>query len=248
MTHPTPPNSSGNLQVIARQVLQDMKAQDVLHEWHDLLDEALVSVQPTPPNSAAELPEIKAAQLFDYTKADQDFYAFWYAHMFEDFMQPPLTGISHSVARYIWNAALNRGACTDPAAGVGIAMAGVQPAPQQSAPAGVLGWIHEDELPESYPYSAMYPHSKVDVVRLFPVFGPRAAPSIGADGVDAGEITRIIASFDAIYAAYKPSMGKGKPDDEILQILEATKRRLFAWWGEHRETIRAALAAQKGGA
>lgn len=44
-----------------------------------------------------------------------------------------------------------------------------------AAPAEVLGWIHEDELPESYPYSAMFPHSKVDTVRVFPVFGPQAA-------------------------------------------------------------------------
>lgn len=38
------------LQVIARQVLRDMKAQDVLHEWHDLLAEALDSnAAPIPP-------------------------------------------------------------------------------------------------------------------------------------------------------------------------------------------------------
>ena len=33
------------LQVIARQVLRDMQAQDVLHEWHDLLAEALAAPQ-----------------------------------------------------------------------------------------------------------------------------------------------------------------------------------------------------------
>lgn len=38
-----------------------------------------------------------------------------------------------------------------------------------------LAWIHEDELPEGYPYDAMFPYSKVDVVRMFPVFGPPAA-------------------------------------------------------------------------
>ncbi len=36
----------------------------------------------------------------------------------------------------------------------------------------VVGWIHEDELPDGYPYDAMFPHSKVDGVRLFPVFAP----------------------------------------------------------------------------
>lgn len=36
----------------------------------------------------------------------------------------------------------------------------------------VLAWIHEDELPSGYPYEAMFPYSKVDGVRLFPVYGP----------------------------------------------------------------------------
>ncbi len=35
-------------------------------------------------------------------------------------------------------------------------------------------WIHEDELPEGYPYDAMFPFSKVDVVRMFPVYAPIA--------------------------------------------------------------------------
>lgn len=30
------------------------------------------------------------------------------------------------------------------------------------------GWINEDELPDDYPYDAMYPLSKVDIVRMFP--------------------------------------------------------------------------------
>ena len=46
----------------------------------------------------------------------------------------------------------------------------------QPLPAEVLGWICEDELPDGYPYEAMHAHSKVDGVRLFPVFGPNAAP------------------------------------------------------------------------
>lgn len=33
-------------------------------------------------------------------------------------------------------------------------------------------WVPEDELPESYPYHAMYPFSKVDGIRWFPVFLP----------------------------------------------------------------------------
>lgn len=34
--------------------------------------------------------------------------------------------------------------------------------------AETTNWIYEDELPEGYPYDAMYPFSKVDGVRLFP--------------------------------------------------------------------------------
>jgi hypothetical protein len=35
-----------------------------------------------------------------------------------------------------------------------------------------IGWIYEDELPNSYPYDAMFPYSKVDFVRMFPVYAP----------------------------------------------------------------------------
>lgn len=36
----------------------------------------------------------------------------------------------------------------------------------------IVGWINEDALPAGYPYDAMYPHSRVDGVRMFPVFAP----------------------------------------------------------------------------
>ncbi|PPE61907.1 hypothetical protein F157LOC_00741 [Pectobacterium brasiliense] len=35
-----------------------------------------------------------------------------------------------------------------------------------------VAWIHEDELPEGYPYDAMFSFSKVDIVRMFPIYGP----------------------------------------------------------------------------
>lgn len=39
-------------------------------------------------------------------------------------------------------------------------------------------WLYEDELPDNYPYAAMFPYSKVDGVRMFPVYAPQpAAPS-----------------------------------------------------------------------
>lgn len=50
-------------------------------------------------------PRIVAASMNSYPEADQRFFNFWYGHMFEDLMQPPLVGIDHATARYIWNAA-----------------------------------------------------------------------------------------------------------------------------------------------
>jgi hypothetical protein len=41
----------------------------------------------------------------------------------------------------------------------------------------VAGWVHEDELPGGYPYDAMFQFSKVDIVRMFPVFVPTPPPS-----------------------------------------------------------------------
>lgn len=38
-----------------------------------------------------------------------------------------------------------------------------------------VGWMYEDELPHGYPYDAMYPYSKVDGVRMFPVYAPPPA-------------------------------------------------------------------------
>jgi hypothetical protein len=35
-----------------------------------------------------------------------------------------------------------------------------------------MAWMYEDELPSGYPYDLMFQHSKMDGVRLFPVFGP----------------------------------------------------------------------------
>jgi hypothetical protein len=45
---------------------------------------------------------------------------------------------------------------------------------------GIVGWMHEDELPEWYPYDAMLPFSKVDVFRMFPVYAPTEQPANAA--------------------------------------------------------------------
>ena len=49
--------------------------------------------------------EIKAAPPSEYSEADAAFFKFWYGHMLNDLMQPPLVGVPQSVARYIWDAA-----------------------------------------------------------------------------------------------------------------------------------------------
>ncbi|MEL4013483.1 hypothetical protein [Dryocola clanedunensis] len=43
-----------------------------------------------------------------------------------------------------------------------------------------IAWLNEDELPENYPYDEMFPFSKVDIVRLFPVYAPQKAPPLQA--------------------------------------------------------------------
>ena len=40
-------------------------------------------------------------------KEDRAFFEWWYSHMKKDQMQAPLDGVSHSVARYIWDAAVD---------------------------------------------------------------------------------------------------------------------------------------------
>lgn len=50
-----------------------------------------------------------------------------------------------------------------------------------------VAWLYEDELPDNYPYEAMFPYSKVDGVRMFPVNAPQPTePS--ADAMTATEI------------------------------------------------------------
>lgn len=49
---------------------------------------------------------LEAAPLSDYSKADNDFHKWWYSHMKNDLMQPPLNEVGYRVARYIWDAAL----------------------------------------------------------------------------------------------------------------------------------------------
>ena len=50
-----------------------------------------------------------------YSQEDRAFYTFWYGHMLNEWMQPPLAGVSHSTARYIWDAALRTAHVQKPA-------------------------------------------------------------------------------------------------------------------------------------
>ena len=55
--------------------------------------------------------------------------------------------------------------------------------------------------------------------------------------------SRALQGLDFIMRVYEPCMGKPAPDEEMATIVEATKRLLLGWWGEHRDTVRAMLAA-----
>ena len=66
--------------------------------------DCMTHVQNPAPQPSPEA--LRAAPNASYSPEDRAFHQFWYSHMFEDLMQPPLIGIPHSTARYIWDAAL----------------------------------------------------------------------------------------------------------------------------------------------
>ncbi len=59
-----------------------------------------------------------------------------------------------------------------------------------------VAWMYEDELPESYPYDLMYPYSKVDGVRLFPVY--TAPPKRNWVGLTDEEIQKVVHDMGTI--------------------------------------------------
>jgi hypothetical protein len=61
----------------------------------------------TPTQGEHAQPEaLRGAPPSAYSQEDHAFYTFWYGHMLNELMQPPLAGVSHSTARYIWDAAI----------------------------------------------------------------------------------------------------------------------------------------------
>lgn len=53
--------------------------------------------------------QVIAAPIESYSAEDRAFFAFWYAHMKDDLMQPPLHECSHAVARHIFTAGREQG-------------------------------------------------------------------------------------------------------------------------------------------
>lgn len=57
---------------------------------------------------------LQGAPIDAYSPEDQAFFKFWYGHMKDEVMQPPLHEVSHRDARYIWNAARQQVAAPEP--------------------------------------------------------------------------------------------------------------------------------------
>ena len=61
-----------------------------------------------------------------------------------------------------------------------------------------VAWIPEDELSEGYPYDVMFPYSKVDIIRWFPVYGPK----IKTDPMTKEEIDSKFALDGSMFSSY----------------------------------------------
>lgn len=53
-----------------------------------------------------------------------------------------------------------------------------------------VAWIFEDDLPSSYPYEEMFKYSKVDVVRVFPVYAPTPTPCVSNESHKAACVSK----------------------------------------------------------
>lgn len=77
-----------------------------------------------------------------------------------------------------------------------------------------VAWLYEDELPDNYPYEAMFPYSKVDGVRMFPVYAPQPAEPVKVPSDD---------DLFAIHDEYFPTMVMGH--DNYLNFARALLTR-----------------------
>lgn len=103
-----------------------------------------------------------------------------------------------------------------------------QAAPAAVALPEVLCWVPEDELPESTTseaYDALFPYSRVDVIRLFPVFGP-SAPTTQATPVAQGDAELPALFREAL--AWGMTYGPGIPAHQWDEMRESMVKHYTA--------------------
>lgn len=106
-----------------------------------------------------------------------------------------------------------------------------------------LCWVNEDELPESMSqeaYAALFPYSKVDIVRLFPIF---AAPQPQADALDAELLDWLEREVCDSYTGVTITRVDHREDGVVIE--RGFRLRRFHKDYEVKPTLRAAIAAAK---
>lgn len=106
-----------------------------------------------------------------------------------------------------------------------------------------LCWVNEDELPESMSqeaYVALFPYSKVDIVRLFPIF---AAPQPQADARDAELLDWLEGEVCDSYTGVTITRVDHREDGMVIE--RGFRLRRFHKDYEVKPTLRAAIAAAK---
>ena len=107
-----------------------------------------------------------------YSQEDRAFYTFWYGHMLNDLMQPPLAGVSHATARYIWDAAIAHAA------------APAQAADSVLEDAARLDWLDKNIFHrDMYEWDARYGHG--DGYNMWVLFAPKGAQGSARSIIDA---------------------------------------------------------------
>ncbi|MFC2783683.1 hypothetical protein ACHHZC_21845 [Citrobacter freundii complex sp. 2024EL-00228] len=69
-----------------------------------------------------------------------------------------------------------------------------------------LMWVNEDSLPANYPYDELFPFSKVNIVRMFPVYAPSALVIPN----ERQSLNNGIVGFDEGWNACRAAMLEGK--------------------------------------
>ncbi|MGC0863541.1 hypothetical protein [Pantoea agglomerans] len=86
-----------------------------------------------------------------------------------------------------------------------------------------LEWVYEDELPEGYPYDEMFPFSKVDIVRMFPIFVTIPAPAADLAELVPDELTpkQASRSYGGEVVGYREGFNECRA--EMLRKIEEAK-------------------------